>query len=77
MKALGGEQSVSASIKKAAARVQSVYMGKGKGAYREHAAAVVSLLQAPQWTLQLRVAGTPEVHLQSIDGNVAEEEELQ
>ena len=73
MKALGGEQSVSASIKKAAARVQSVYMGKGKGAYREHAAAVVSLLQLPQRTLQLRVASIPEVHLESLKGNDAKE----
>ena len=59
------------------ASLECIYVGKGKGAYREHAAAVVSLLQAPQRTLQLRVASTPEVHLQPIDGNVAEEEELQ
>ena len=52
-------------------------MGKGKGAYREHAAAVVSLLQLPQRTLQLRVASIPEVHSKSLDGDDAEEEELQ
>jgi len=54
-----------------------IYTGKGQGACREHAAAVVSLLQEPQRTLQLSVASIPEVHLGSLDGNDTEEEEFQ
>jgi hypothetical protein len=45
--------------------LREVIADTGKKTHREHAAAVICLLQAPQRTLQLSVASLPEVHLRT------------
>jgi len=46
--------------------LREVIADAGKESHCKHAAAVVSLLQAPQRTLQLSVASLPEVHLETL-----------
>ncbi len=43
--------------------LREVMVDAGKESHRKHAAAVISLLQAPQRALQLSVASLPEVPL--------------
>ena len=64
--ALGVHQCV---LHEQSARMENLRDGiayAGKESHREHAAAVICLLQAPQRTLHLSVASLPEVHLETL-----------